>query len=60
MEGKTARGASSPAKPALHIPGIMSVKEKIESETASNGTETGKIGGRKCQAKFAKVQNQKK
>jgi hypothetical protein len=34
MEGKTQRGASSPAKPALHIPEPLSTTKQADSESA--------------------------
>lgn len=34
MEGKTARGASSPAKPALHIPEPLSITRAAVSSSA--------------------------
>ena len=34
MEGKTARGASSPAKPALHIPDPLSTTSACTSSSA--------------------------
>lgn len=33
MEGKTARGASSPAKPALHIPDPLSTTKAATSSS---------------------------
>jgi hypothetical protein len=34
MDGKTARGASSPAKPALHIPDPLSTTKAATSSSA--------------------------
>lgn len=40
MEGKTARGASSPAKPALHIPEPLSTTRAVVS-TSSHMVDGG-------------------
>lgn len=40
MEGKTARGASSPAKPALHIPDPLSTTKAATSSDIFNRVES--------------------
>jgi hypothetical protein len=53
MEGKTARGASSPAKPALHIPeNKKKVKSKpvhlfVQMKNGDNGEKNGEMKKKK-------------
>jgi hypothetical protein len=39
MEGNTARGASSPANPALHIPDPLSITNACTSASAAAGSD---------------------
>ena len=45
MEGKTARGASSPAKPALHMPEPLSTtRAEMSSSISEEGQDLVKTG----------------
>lgn len=47
MEGKTARGASSPAKPALHMPEPLSTTSAAISSSMANCGESGTMSLRR-------------